>query len=1078
MPVVKCPIPDCEYKTADVEAVVVAALLTTHATVHIAAAPSGVVAAKVDRVKRPTVSLAGSSEDWSYFISRWKDYVAATKVTGKDRVIQLLECCDDTLRKDLTRTAGGSLTDKPEEDVLKAIRILAVREENIMVARVTLHNMHQDRDETVRSFGARLRGQAGVCKFVTNCLHCNEDVNYTEAILRDVLTRGLEDPEIQLDLLGNKNQDMTLEQVFQLVEAKEAGKRSASRLHDSQGAEAAAGSTYRRRKNTAYQEHKKTDSNELCSYCGKKGHGKNSSPNIRKKECPAYGHTCKHCSRENHYESVCRSKNKHKSEKPNSQSEYEGAIFDSLCAVTNRNLNYGKRALTLDHHMYNQLSDLWTKQTSRPQPFIDLTVKVIHEDYERLGFRSPVTSQPRTRTLAAMADTGCQSCLASIKVIHRLGLQKHDLIPVTMQMHAANNKGINILGAVILRLSGKDPSGNPVETRQIVYVTDNSNKFFMSREACVALGMITKNFPTIGEVAGSSNDAANATEDTVSRACSKNGTNIECKCPRRTLPPPIPSKLPYPATEENRGKLEEYLRDLYKARTFNTCEHQPLPLMEGPPMQLMVDPDATPVAHHTPVPVPLHWQDAVKAGLDQDVRLQVIEPVPVGEPVTWCHRMVICAKKNGTPRRTVDFQPLNAHATRETHHTQSPFHQARYVPHGKKKSVFDAWNGYHSVPLRDEDTHLTTFITPWGRYRYRTAPQGYIASGDGYTQRFDEIVAEVPNKTKCVDDALLWSDDIEESFFQACRWLDICGRNGITLNPEKFVFAQDIVEFAGFEITLDSVRPCKKYLQAISDFPTPKNITDMRSWFGLVNQVSYAFSMADRMQPFRQLLKPGTPFNWDSHLDSLFQESKAVIVSEIEDCVRIFDKTKPTCLATDWSKTGIGFWLFQKHCHCPKVAPSCCRDGWKVTLVGSRFTHSAESRYAPIEGEALAVVDALEKARYFVLGCHDLTIAVDHKPLLKVFGDRSFEDISNARLRNLKEKTLRYKFCMIHVPGAKHRAADAISRHPTGGHNPDKMLLMDDIASVSSDGVEALHLPPLSNLSHTILASLRHSDEC
>ena len=151
-------------------------------------------------------------------------------MTGKDKTVQLLECCDEQLRKDLTRNAGGTLTGQTEQAVLKAIRALAVREENTMVARVALHNMRQDRDETIRSFGARLRGQAGVCKFVTKCPQCDSDVSYTEAILRDVLSRGLEDPEIQLDLLGDKDQEMTLEKMFQFVEAKEAGKRSASRL--------------------------------------------------------------------------------------------------------------------------------------------------------------------------------------------------------------------------------------------------------------------------------------------------------------------------------------------------------------------------------------------------------------------------------------------------------------------------------------------------------------------------------------------------------------------------------------------------------------------------------------------------------------------------------------------------------------------------------------------------------------------------------------------------------------------------------------------------------------------------------
>ena len=462
----------------------------------------------------------------------------------------------------------------------------------------------------------------------------------------------------------------------------------------------------------------------------------------------------------------------------------------------------------------------------------------------------------------------------------------------------------------------------------------------------------------------------------------------------------------------------------------------------------MIDAKATPVARHKPIPVPLHWQDDVKAGLDQDVNLGVIEPVPVGEPVTWCHHMVVCARKSGKPRRTVDLQSLNAHATRETHHTQSPFHQVRSVPHSKKKTVFDCWNGYHSIPLHEDDRHLTTFITPWGRYRYKTAPQGYIASGDAYSRRFDEIVSHIPNMTKCIDDTLLWSDTLQDSFYQAVEWLDICGRHGITLNPDKFKFGCYTVEFAGFEITQNSVRPCKQYLDAIKHFPTPPNITDMRSWFGLVNQISYAFASTNRMLPFRQLLQPSTPFKWTDDLNKLFEESKQVIINEIEEGVRIFDKAKTTCLATDWSKSGIGFWLFQKHCQCPADIPFCCPTGWKISLVGSRFTHTAESRYAPIEGEALAVAYSLDKARFFVLGCKNLVIAVDHKPLLKVFGDRSL-DIPNPRLRNLKEKTLHYRFRMHHIAGVKHKAADALSRHPTGTTSPLKLELPDDIASTS-----------------------------
>ncbi len=434
------------------------------------------------------------------------------------------------------------------------------------------------------------------------------------------------------------------------------------------------------------------------------------------------------------------------------------------------------------------------------------------EDYRQLGYK--LSTPPKRSFVSAM-----QSCLAGLQVVKKLGISTKDLIPVDLKMHAADNHNIQILGAIILRFSGKNSNGEEKSTRQMVYVTDRTDKLFLSREGCTDLGIIPDNFPTMGKgdpintVTISHQEGCEThTSDPVSVATTSH--QEECRCPRRTKPPPPPTSMPHSATETNRELLTQYLLDYYRSSTFNVCEHQTLPMMDGPPMRLLIDTQATPTAHHSPIPVPLHWQDEVKADLDRDVRLGVLEPVPIGEPVTWC---LICAKKNGKPRRTIDFQPLNVHATRETHHTQSPYHQARSIPQGKKKSVFDAWNGYHSVPLHPEDRHYTTFITPWGRYRYRTAPQGYISSGDGYTRRYDEIASSIPNHTKCVDDALLWSDTIEESFFQACNWLDLCGRNGITLNPEKFRFAQDEVEFAGFEITTDTVRPCKKYIRAISD---------------------------------------------------------------------------------------------------------------------------------------------------------------------------------------------------------------------------------------------------------------------
>ena len=192
MVVIDCPFPRCKFQANDVADGLAFTLLQIHASrCHsgvtngeqaVASNTSG--AARVEKVRRPTISTASTSEEWSYFKIRWNNYVAATKISGKDLVIQLLECCDEDLRKDLTCAAGGTLTEKSEADVLKAIKTLAVREENIMVARVALHEMRQDRDELIRSFGARVRGQAGVCKYLMNCV-CGQEISYSEHILRN-----------------------------------------------------------------------------------------------------------------------------------------------------------------------------------------------------------------------------------------------------------------------------------------------------------------------------------------------------------------------------------------------------------------------------------------------------------------------------------------------------------------------------------------------------------------------------------------------------------------------------------------------------------------------------------------------------------------------------------------------------------------------------------------------------------------------------------------------------------------------------------------------------------------------------
>ena len=695
---------------------------------------------------------------------------------------------------------------------------------------------------------------------------------------------------------------------------------------------------------------------------------------------------------------------------------------------------------SLAHHIFDTVTRRWQQKPAQSKPFVKVKVKV-DLDACKTTFRGRFSPGLVTRTTTAedkgLSDTGASVCLAGTRLMKALGLRVQDLARSDMKLHGADNTGIRLLGAVPVIIIDKK-SGRL--TRQLLYVCNKAASLLLSLEACVDLGMVSPSFPNISvqteskeifALSPSSGEKKSRNDPSSGEKKSGKDPNCPCECPVREVAPDPPTELPMEATPENVDKLEQWICDHYASSAFCCCECQPLPSMHGPPIKIHLQEGAVPVASHSPIPIPLHWHKEVKKGLDRDEAIGVIERVPSNTPTTWLSKMVCVPKKDGTPRRTVNFVPLNKFSSRQTHHTMSPFHQASMIPANTYKTVCDAWNGYHSCLLEEGSRNLTSFITPFGRYRYRTLPQGFLGAGDAYTERYDRIIAGVEDKTKIVDDTCLWKNSIAEAFFHTCKYLTLCSRNGIVFNRKKFVFGRETVEFAGFEITSNEVKPSSKIINNIQDFAVPKTISDIRGWFGLINQVAPFYANRRVMEPFRELLKPptqGKKIYWDENLTRLFQESKEVIINAIKDGIKCFKMGEWTCLMPDFSKTGLGFLLTQKKCSCSEINPYCCPGGWQVVLAGSRFTKDAETRYAPVEGEALAVAWALQSTRHYTLGNPKLLVATDHKPLVKILGDRKLEDIDNPRLVKIKEKTLSWNFKMLHVPGRIHVGPDALSR--------------------------------------------------
>ena len=128
---------------------------------------------------------------------------------------------------------------------------------------------------------------------------------------------------------------------------------------------------------------------------------------------------------------------------------------------------------------------------------------------------------------------------------------------------------------------------------------------------------------------------------------------------------------------------------------------------------------------------------------------------------------------------------LKTASYRLTHPSAPPFLEAQSVPAGTFKTVTDAWQGFHMIPLHQDSRKYTMFLTEQGMYQYKRMPMGDHVSMDAYNYRYDKVTKGVADMKRCVDDSLLYSNTLEKAFHQADEYLTLMGNNEILQNPKK-----------------------------------------------------------------------------------------------------------------------------------------------------------------------------------------------------------------------------------------------------------------------------------------------------
>ena len=243
--------------------------------------------------------------------------------------------------------------------------------------------------------------------------------------------------------------------------------------------------------------------------------------------------------------------------------------------------------------------------------------------------------------------------------------------------------------------------------------------------------------------------------------------------------------------------------------------------MEGEYFHIALMDDAKPFCVRTPRTIP--FCDKLKAELDLLQEQNIIAPVT--EPTDWCAPIVVTPKK-GTEkiRMCVDLSHLNKYVKRARYQCSTPAEavEADITSHNAKVfTKLDALKGYHQCPLDEDSQLLTTFITPFGRFKYLRAPYGISSISEHYNRRMDEAFSGLTGYRRVVDDILIYDSDSTLHAEHVRQFLLRCAERRITLNQDKWECAQPRVTFAGFNLSKDGYSIDSAITYAIAKFPTP-----------------------------------------------------------------------------------------------------------------------------------------------------------------------------------------------------------------------------------------------------------------
>lgn len=423
---------------------------------------------------------------------------------------------------------------------------------------------------------------------------------------------------------------------------------------------------------------------------------------------------------------------------------------------------------------------------------------------------------------------------------------------------------------------------------------------------------------------------------------------------------------------------------------------------------LVIDPNIHPVVH-PPRRCPIALRDEVKATLDEMERLNVIKKVH--KPTDWVSSLVYSRKSNGTIRICLDPKDLNTALKRPHYATRTLEEVTHHLAGATVFSKLDARSGYWSVHLDESSSFLTTFNSPFGRYRFLRLPFGLNLSQDVFQEKMDQILEKCPGTISIADDIGVFGNSKKQHDDNLRNLMEIAQKHGLVFNKSKCNINSDSLSFFGLHFSKDGVSPDADRIASIRSMPSPKNPQALREFLGVAVYMSpFTKNLATHTSPLRSLLKKDIDYIWSPSHEKAFINVKRLICQQTT--LSYFDPSRTSTIQVDASGTGLGATLLQND---------------MPIAFASKSLSPAETRYANIEREMLAVVFGCERFHNYIYGTR-FKVESDHQPLEMIIRKNLFA--APSRLQRMLLRIQQYDFKLIYRRGKEILIADALSRQP------------------------------------------------